>query len=317
MKSILSFLLIGATAAQTKLRVIGWYDGFPSLSSPLFPWETYTHLRVHGPMMIGNQAFCNHTQMDGIVDMARKHNVSVLWDQGINASYIVQKETPEEYWDTIGKAVQDCNIDGIEVDLETLPDSIGLVSPRQANKYSLWLSKLRKTIQKPVGCDISLPGIGLGNWILGWLPWINVTMLNKGEFDWVSTMSYHWNKNNNIFAWEKDVWVLKNVWKIDPQRINLGIGYFSKRWGKDPFRLMEEPTWQSLSSKCPNVSLNQTICDDVLFVSKKMNYDLGKLIRKEKIGGMFPWMIDYDSYQNNNTLSKYLIEGYNNHETKV
>ena len=81
-------------------------------------------------------------------------------------------------------------------------------------------------------------------------------MLNKGAFDWVNTMSYHWNKAGDIWAWRKDVWFLLDAWKMDPQRVNLGLGYFSKVRGAHG--ALSEPTWAALSSRCPNVAYSAT-----------------------------------------------------------
>ena len=102
--------------------------------------------------------------------------------------------------------------------------------------------------------------------------------------------------------------MLTKLWGIDPQKINLGVGLFSKRW-KD-FKLVGEPTWTLLSKKCPNAPFTSTKCDGVLVVSKKMMFDLGQLAQTHQLGGGFIWTLSYDSFELNNTLSNYWVQGY-------
>ena len=47
-------------------------------------------------------------------------------------------------------------------------------------------------------------------------------MLNRGNFDWVNIMSYHYNAMGNTWAWKKDIWTMLCLWGMDPSRINLG-----------------------------------------------------------------------------------------------
>jgi len=148
-------------------KILTWYNGiYPPLGQ--FPWKTFTHVRFGGPLISSNgTATCNHTQMDLITQKAHAHNVSILWADNVNHSHLL--DTPDTYWNSIGNAVKECKVDGITVDYEhTGP--FGIVTEQHSTMYSHWLSKLRKTIQKPVGADISLPGLAAGNWMLGWLP---------------------------------------------------------------------------------------------------------------------------------------------------
>ena len=110
-------------------------------------------------------------------------------------------------------------------------------------------------------------------------------------------MSYHWNRQGDIWAWKKDVWFLTRAWGIEPRRVNLGVGYFSKHG----------PTWSSLARRCPNVPYAANVCDGVVFVGKKMNYDIGVLA--SGLGGVFPWELSYDAYGGNDTLAAYLVRG--------
>ena len=150
---------------------------------------------------------------------------------------------------------------------------------------------------------VSADVTGGGIYILGFLPWINVTMLNRGDFDFINVMSYYWSETGNLFRWHKDIVLYRDIWKIDPKKINIGIPYFSmnKTYG--------QPSWKSLSKKCPDINPNLNKCDDILFVGKMMNQNIGNLIKKNNIGGVFPWAANYDSIEYNNSLINWLYNG--------
>ena len=296
---LLLFMLLNIVSAN--FRVFGWYNGNPTPED--LPWEYYTHIRYGSPIMLEDgTALCNQTQMNNIVTMAQSKNTKIFWAPGD----VSPVNTPEKYWKTIGSAVKDCRVDGIGVDYEHGPNTIGVVTPTISTQYTKWLAKLRKVSAVPVAADISIWGVSPGNYILGLFPWVNVSMLNAGAFDFVNTMSYHWNSQGDIWAWKKDIWFLVNLWGIHPSRINLGIGYYSKNHKNG---VLSEPSWGSLSTKCPNIGYKTNVCDGVVFVGKKMNYDIGVLIKEKGLGGAFPWELSYDSYKNNNTLVKHLVNG--------
>ena len=289
-------------SAFSNVRVFGWYDGHPEIQK--FPWDRYTHVRYGSPI-VGEDGSteCNTTQMQTIVSLAHSKDTQIFWAPGD----IRVLNTSQQYWDTIGSAVRKCGVDGISVDYEGGPNKLGIVTPSKAAAYTKWLAKLRVAASVPVAADISIWGIAPGNYLLGAFPWIDVGMLNAGAFDFVNTMSYHWNAEGDIWAWEKDVWFLTNFWGIDPHRVNLGIGYFSKVYNNH--KLISEPSWNGLSQSCPNIPYDQNKCNGVVFVGKKMNYDIGRLIATSGLGGAFPWELSYDSYEHNNTLVDFLIRG--------
>ena len=127
-------------------------------------------------------------------------------------------------------------------------------------------------------------------------------------FDAINTMSYHWNREGNIWSWEKDGWFI-DQWGIDRKRVNIGIPYFSKKWSHNV--LVGEPIWRSLSTACPNISPNENICNDIVFIGKAMNKELGAWIKRRGFGGAFPWAANYDTVQFNNSLIKWLVNGLN------
>ena len=83
--------------------------------------------------------------------------------------------------------MNDCDIDGIEIDYEFSPIELengGIVYHNDSTTYSRFLADLKKAVgpNKTVAADVSIWGVGSGEWLLGVFPWINVTMLNNGEF---------------------------------------------------------------------------------------------------------------------------------------
>ena len=311
---ILRILIATAISARAS-RVVGWYNGhYPPLQE--IPWNTYTHVKYGEPMIFQDgTCSCNHTQMDGIVHLAHQHKTKVIWGLGgtvvmkADPLYFGEPPLTNQYMKTIGKAMADCGIDGIEVDWESGPSNMGIVTPEMATMYTKFLATLKNaTAGREVSADVAVWGLAPGNYILGVLPWVNVTMLNAGAFDYINTMSYHWNREGDVWPWKKDIWFLLKEWKIDPERINLGVPYFSKtrKGGK-----LVEPTWNTMAPKCPNISYDSNTCDGVTFVGKGMNYRIGQLIRKHNLGGAFPWEgVSYDSYAyNNTTLATFLVAG--------
>ena len=304
-------------------NVTSWWVG--EMNNPDFQleqlnWDTYTHIHYGSPLFdMKGRTSCNKTDYNfkKLVDMAHENNVKVmcggggmplddfLWNH--KKSYM-----RKNYLKTIGKAVRECNVDGISVDYEfakIAKEQIGIVTPKQSTHYSYWLKDLKKALGKDkiVSADISIEGIGKGNWILGVLPWVNATMLNRGDFDYINTMSYHWSSCGSILAWEKDMFFI-DLWGIDRNRVNLGLPYFSTKFWQHSG---SEPIWRTLSPKCPDINPLQNTCNGTVFVGKDMNYRIGKFIKDNGFRGAFPWAANYDSVQYNNSLIQWLRKGLN------
>ena len=295
----LSPLFVAAVSVSARPRVVGWYDmNKPPLS--MIPWDIYTHIRYGAPVVNASTGACscnNDNDMHDVVSVAHAHGAKVLWAPGIDAP----ANATDAYWRTIGDAMDECGIDGIEVAYEHVPDKWGIATPERAGKYTAFLHRLRATTGRPVSADVSVWGIAPGNYVLGALPWVNVTALNLGAFDWVNLMSYHYNRYGDILAWKKDLWFALKMWKIDPSRVSLGIPYFTNP---------HQHTWGAMSQQCPNVSAGQNTCGGEVFVGKRMNCKIGRIGRNAGVGGFFPWALSYDDYYENNTLSKHLMRGW-------
>jgi len=294
-------------------RMIGWYLGYPPLNK--IPWAMYTHIRTGDPLVMPNgTAICNNSKsMNLLIHEAHRHNVLVQWGLGLQDVWEwphINKTLLTNYLQSIGNAVRACEIDGIEVDYE-YQDKItplGIVTPAASEHYSQFLVNVKKAMgpDKIISADISIWGIAAGNYILGFLPWINASLVNSGQIDFINTMSYHWNHNGDIFAWKKDYFFLTTLWGFDPSRINLGLPYYSRLDNGS------EPTWAHLSHLCPNIAYTFNVCNDIIFIGKKMNYDIGVFIKDKNLGGAFPWALSYDAIDNNNTLVTYLSHGMGN-----
>ena len=151
---------------------------------------------------------------------------------------------------------------------------------------------------------------------LGVLPWVNVTKFNAGAFDFVNAMSYHRPKTLNIERWVEDAFFIEKIWEFNLSKVNLGIPYFSVN--SSYFKINSEPTWANYSHYCPNMPEEQNTCNGITFVGKDLNYAIGYSAVELGFGGVFPWTINYDSFENNNTLINYLYSGiirYSNEST--
>lgn len=316
------FILFSSLLLGGGTRVVGWWvadQGLPAYPLEKFPWDIYTHIKIGGPVAHQNSSvFCNKTDYNFhyIVKQAHKHKTKIIWGSSLKNIHDIlwnpkAIQLRNNYINSIGKAAHECNVDGVEVDYE-FSDSeymkLGVVTPEESTHYSHFLSDIKTALgpKKEVSADVSIWGFAPGNYLLGVFPWINATMLNRGDFDYINTMSYHWNKQGNLWSWKKDGWFI-DIWGIDRSRINIGIPYFSKEWRGQ--KIVSEPIWRSLSPSCPNIDPVLNICRNITFVGKNMNFELGKWIASEGFGGVFPWAANYDSIEYNNSLVEWLYRG--------
>ena len=69
-----------------------------------------------------------------------------------------------------------------------------------------------------------------------------------------------------------------------PSTISLAIPYF---FGNTP--------WADMCASCPDIAPASNNCSGTLIVGKLVNQRLGALAVERGIGGVFPWMLNYDS----------------------
>ena len=285
-----------------------WYVG--TSPSPV-SLKYFDSIHIGDPITYPNgTAVCNKSDifLRNFTEYAHSQNIDVLWGSGINIreALFVKPSMQDNYIQSIGEAMKQCNIDGLEVDYEwsdTQWGKLGIVTPEQSTKYTMFLSNIKKATGCIMVADVSIWGYKKGLYLLGFFPWINVTMLNRGDIDYINTMSYHWAVDGDLGAWKKDAFFLHDIWGIDKKRVNIGIPYFSRNHSS-------EPCWRGLSKKCPNISAHLNECDGVVFVGKQMNYDLGEWLKKEGWKGAFPWALTYDSVDQ--SLIKWLYAGFYN-----
>ena len=72
-----------------------------------------------------------------------------------------------------------------------------------------------------------------------------------------------------------------------------------------------EPSWASLSALCPNAAPAQHLCKGVAYCGKEQNEQIGRFVREQGYGGVFPWAASYDSFdeEQNNSLARWLGRG--------
>lgn len=302
-----------------EFRIVGWYNGDQAGITNI-PWDKYTHIVTGTPIQYSNGSIaCNHndTITQTIVELAHENNRVVQWRNSVDVIQGVFNRSAKEYRDnffnSLLSAMDDCNIDGIEFDFEwhyRFLDKIGIVLPKYADMYTDFLANVKSQIpNRIVSADIGVWGCCdlTDGYPLGITPWINATKFNAGAFDFVNSMSYHHPKNLSIDRWFIDAVIMDKLWKFNLSNVNLGVPYFSVN--SSFFKINSEPTWASYSHYCPNMPDEQNICNGITFVGKELNYMIGYVSVELGFGGVFPWTLNYDSFENNNTLIDYLYNG--------
>ena len=324
LKSIL-FITSFLFSSSDDFRIVGWYNGNQSEISNI-PWDKYTHIVTGFPTQYPNGSIAcnkNDTITQTIVKLAHKNNRLVQWRNPMDVIKAVFNNTngyKENFLNSLESAMDECNIDGIEYDFEwhyQFLDKIGIILPKYADMYTDFLGDVKSHIpNRIVSADIGVWGCcdPSDSYPFGILPWVNATKLNAGVFDFVNSMSYHRPKNLSIEKWFTDAFVMKTIWKFNLSKVNLGIPYFSANISS--FKIQSEPTWSSFSHYCPNMPEEQNICNGITFVGKALNYAIGYSAVKFGFGGVFPWTLNYDSFEYNNTLINYLYSGINAQNNK-
>jgi hypothetical protein len=210
-----------------------------------------------------------------------------------------------------------------EFDYEGGPyGSDGIIPAANATAFTVLLAEVKQALGgcrgcqpgKVVSCDIGVWGLSQGSYPMElFTPWVNVSMLNAGAFDFVNTMSYHdGDGSGNIGPYSKDGFVLHELWGIDKQRVNIGVPffYFNQTTSVKP-AYTGEPCWSSLNDLCPDIPPDDNNCSGIIFPGKQMNYNIGAWIYKAGFGGVFPWAANYDTIHNNNSLAAWLNRGMN------
>ncbi|ANS04210.1 acidic mammalian chitinase-like protein [uncultured Mediterranean phage] len=286
--------------------ITSWYiRGESGFTPSVFPWKYYDSVHISDPIISSNgSASCNTSDvfLQDLIHHAHKYNRKVLWGIGLNVhdALFVNTALGDNYIQTIGSAMKECNIDGIESDYEwqdTKWGKIGIVTPEQSTRYTAFLGEIKKATGGIVAADVSIWGIKKGLYPLGVLPWVNASMLNAGVIDYINTMSYHWSEDGNLGAWKKDAFFLHEIWGMDKTRVNIGIPYYSKG-----------ALWNKLEQLCSNIEPEKNVCNGTVFVGKQMNYEIGKWLGEEGWKGSFPWAATYDSL--NQSLVKWLYNGF-------
>lgn len=303
--------------------MIGWFVNYNGshMTPKSYPFQLYSHAVVGSPIVSETGvATCNSsdTVLTQFVELAKLHGRKIIWRDGIppdNIWHILLNDSwagyKAAYLESIGKAVADCQVDGIEFDYEcpnTPLGRAGIVSPFEATKFTEFMASVKVAMgsNKEVGCDMGVWGVTRGSYPLMFEPWVNVSMVKAGAIDYINTMSYHYPAfPGEIFPWEKDAFILTKIWGLPKDKINIGLPYFFHN-GTD-----NELLWSDLSPLCPNIDSKSIFCSGIRIISKEDNFRVGQYIERNGFRGAFPWAADYDSLEFNNTLAEWLYRGLN------
>lgn len=289
--------------------VVGWYSVANLQDFPLdqFHWDAYTHITLAGLLNISpdGRVSCpvvtDMTTNQKIQKYASARGKRILTLGTCMGQLLTNTSFRTTYLSTIGEAATTCNIDGLEWDYEwvdTIKGRSGIVSRHNATVFTYILDQVQQALGNPktVSADMGVWGLTRGSYPLMFEPWVNVSILAKNPYLYLNSMSYHHPQEcNSIDPWEKDLFVLHELWGIPKTQLNLGLGYFS-------FNGTYEPLWRELSDRCPNVRPEMCQCEGTYFVSKVQNARLGELVQSQGYRGLFPWMATYDSFRHNNSM---------------
>jgi len=316
------FCLFGLLAQHTgALDMVGWYiyNITPRMAPEKVPWKYYTHIVVGEPIVskTNGTAFCNKndTEFPAFVSLAKQYKRKVVWRSGLQGKAVWQLLANESwstyrsnYLSTIGQAVRDCQVDGIEFDYECPPTPLGragIVTDEEATQFTQFMVDVKKAMgpDKQISCDMGVWGVTQGSYPFMFKPWVNVSMVKAGAIDYINTMSYHYPFwGTEVFPWQKDAFILTELWGLPKDRINLGLPYFFHNGTR-------EPLWSELSPLCPNIAPDATHCQGVHICGKDINYAVGKFIKEKGFRGAFPWAANFDTVELNNSLAEWLYRG--------
>jgi len=336
-------MLVALASCAAAFDVVGWYVGKDDGSWPLkeLDWNLYSTVRLGGILVSpnGTALGCDWSDPTFVqaITLARQHGKTITlgasfgfckWND-VNATTRGYCQT---YLKTLGPAVRSCgpNIRGLEFDHEGDDEHgpfgldpkywgrAGIVSKDEAR----WFTQLMDDMQRSMGGNYTV-GEDIGVWGFGGLfdrgdeypfnlltPWVDAGIIRANPNLFVNTMSYHWTHDCSIEPWRRDARVVHELWGIPKPQINIGIGFYSMNHtgvpGEPPWRAHGEPTWHTLSSRCPNVPVGVCECDGIYFASKHQCMQVGQLVKAEGFRGVFPWAANYDSRAPADRLIRYV-----------
>jgi len=321
--------------------VVGWYVGTDESSWPLesLRWDVYSSIRCGYVQLDPNGTASCPTDafFKKCLAAAQRHGKGVTlgpsgddnaldwWSCYKNQTAPAVQARCDRYVDTLGEAVRSCGpgITGVEFDHEGTPTMLGkwgIVARREATAFSEFMDRMQKSMggNYTVSEDVGVWGFDeltgrSDTYLLNlFTPWIDKDIFKANPNLFINTMSYHNPVSCNIHSWKLDGFVANQIWGIPKKQINLGIGYYSFNVSKGfhiPPKVTGEPTWHTLSQKCPNLAPDVCVCEGIPFASKQMNYDIGALIKAEGYRGAFPWAANYDSPLTNESHALWLGKG--------
>jgi len=147
-------------------NMVGWYLGNQSGISNI-QFDKLTHIVTGFPNQLSNgTVLCNKndTTTQEIVQRAHANNTKVQWRFTMPnfTDYMFNnqaKDIKTNYFNSINEAMDNCNIDGVELDFEWVdtPYHLGLIPPKAANTYTEFLLDLKNTLNnKIVSADIGV-----------------------------------------------------------------------------------------------------------------------------------------------------------------
>jgi hypothetical protein len=113
---------------------------------------------------------------------------------------------------------------------------------------------------------------------------LNASKMDGINIDFVNYMSYFdGNQNSDISRWNTSIDMLVSQ-GYPKSTISIAIPYYAGN-----------TAWADLCGRCPDIAPADNNCSGTMVVGKEMNRRIGALAVRRGIGGVFPWMLNYDT----------------------
>ena len=185
-------------------EVVGWWVGEIDDASLArlenLEWDVYTIVRPQfGPTVAADgSCACNLTANQAkLISMVHSKGLKVQGSPALDVRTVLpvavggkgEVAYRAQYLKTIGAAVAECQLDGLEFDWEPLnlcsadyPKNC-TITPEHAHEFTVLLAEIKVAMGpgKLVSEDVGVWGLTQGSYPLKTTPWVNVTMLNRGD----------------------------------------------------------------------------------------------------------------------------------------
>ena len=229
----------------------------------------------------------------------RANGAKLQWSYSTPPADILTNATNRvNFLATVRDAVVACDVDGIEFDYEGPPTA------QAADDFTTLLIDIKQAVCRGnsscgfvISCDSEPPQ---------WNDYhrLNASKMDGKNIDFVNYMCYFdATPDSDVSRWNESISMLLDQ-GYPASTINIAIPYYTPSGA----------AWADLCHECPDLAPDNNSCAGDPIVGKRMNERIGALAVTRGIGGLFPWMLNYDSSGStggctDNSLFQWLRQG--------